>query len=106
MPEDGRLMDISQVVLRRVYDMPDGQSNPRNVYRVLPLLDEKKLELKRDSYDIKEIVRLEHKVKMLAEDLEPLERKNRELTSEAVRLRQENGRLSGDIQRIRMGTSE
>ena len=86
--------------------MPDGQSNPRNVYRVLPLLDEKMLELNRDSFNLKEIGRLERKVRMLADEKEPLERKNRGLTSEAVRLRQENEQLSGDLQRIRMGTNE
>ena len=48
MPEDGRLLDTSQVVLRRVYGMPGGLSNPRNIYKVLPLLDERRLVLDRD----------------------------------------------------------
>ena len=55
MPEDGRLMDTSWVVLKRLCDMPGGQSNPRNVYRLLSSLDERKLELNQDSNDIEEI---------------------------------------------------
>ena len=52
MPEDGRLFDTSQIIMRRIYDMPGGSSNPRNVYQVLPSLDERELELNRDEYDV------------------------------------------------------
>ena len=43
---------------------------------------------------------------MLEDDQEPLKRENKELKSEAAKLRQENVQLSGNIQRIGMSTHE